>query len=107
MTKMAMSRITRLRLSPKKFVRRAKPFTRNLVGTQAVIQECSVYKQVCAQLFEMAATIVGPLSLVPAILAGGAAIMAIAGILFFGEAPSSQRTIGIVFAIIGLFLLRK
>jgi bacterial/archaeal transporter family protein len=55
----------------------------------------------------MAATIVGPLSLVPAILAGGAAIMAIAGILFFGEAPSSQRTIGIVFAIIGLFLLRK
>lgn len=32
----------------------------------------------------------GPLSAVPAILAGGAAIMAIAGILFFHEAPSWQ-----------------
>src|SRR4249920_3710863 len=30
----------------------------------------------------------GPLSAVPAILAGGAAIMAIAGILFFREPPS-------------------
>jgi bacterial/archaeal transporter family protein len=49
----------------------------------------------------------GPLSSVPAILAGGAAIMAIAGILFFREAPSWQRIVGIVFAIIGLFLLRK
>jgi bacterial/archaeal transporter family protein len=49
----------------------------------------------------------GPLSSVPAILAGGAAIMAIAGILFFREAPSWQRIAGIVFAIIGLFLLRK
>jgi bacterial/archaeal transporter family protein len=49
----------------------------------------------------------GPLSSVPAILAGGAAIMAIAGILFFREAPSWQRIIGIAFAIIGLFLLRK
>jgi transporter family protein len=49
----------------------------------------------------------GPLSSVPAILAGGAAIMAIAGILFFREAPSWQRIVGITFAIIGLFLLRK
>ena len=49
----------------------------------------------------------GPLSAVPAILAGGAAIMAIAGILFFREAPSWQRLLGIVFAIVGLFLLRK
>ena len=49
----------------------------------------------------------GPLSSVPAILAGGAAIMAIAGILFFREAPSWQRLLGIVFAIVGLFLLRK
>jgi hypothetical protein len=88
-------------------VSRAKPFTRNLAGTQPVIQECSVRKQPCAELFDRAATIVGPLSLVPAILAGGAAIMAIAGILFFREAPSSQRIIGIVFAIIVLFLLRK
>src|SRR5262249_24720115 len=49
----------------------------------------------------------GPLSAVPAILAGGAAIMAIAGILFFREAPSWQRILGVAFAIIGLFLLRK
>ena len=49
----------------------------------------------------------GPLSSVPPILAGGAAIMAIAGILFFREALSWQRIVGVVFAIIGLFLLRK
>ena len=49
----------------------------------------------------------GPLSSVPAILAGGAAIMAIAGILFFREPPSWQRLLGVAFAIIGLFLLRK
>ena len=49
----------------------------------------------------------GPLSAVPAILAGGAAIMAIAGILFFREAASWQRLLGIMLAIIGLFLLRK
>jgi len=49
----------------------------------------------------------GPLSSVPAILAGGAAIMAIAGILFFREAPSWQRLAGVAFAIAGLFLLRK
>jgi transporter family protein len=49
----------------------------------------------------------GPLSSVPAILAGGAAIMAIAGILFFREPPSWQRLLGVVFAVIGLFLLRK
>ena len=48
----------------------------------------------------------GPLSSVPAILAGGAAIMAIAGILFFQETPSCQRIVGVAFAIIGLFLLR-
>ena len=49
----------------------------------------------------------GPLSVVPAILAGGAAIMAIAGILFFHEAASWQRLLGVVLAIVGLFLLRK
>jgi bacterial/archaeal transporter family protein len=49
----------------------------------------------------------GPLSSVPAILAGGAAIMAIAGILFFREPPSWQRIAGVAFAILGLFLLRK
>jgi transporter family protein len=49
----------------------------------------------------------GPLSAVPAILAGGAAIMALAGILFFHETPSWHRIVGVTFAIIGLFLLRK
>ena len=49
----------------------------------------------------------GPLSSVPAILAGGAAIMAVAGVLFFREPPSWQRIVGIAFAVIGLFLLRK
>ncbi len=49
----------------------------------------------------------GPLSAVPAILAGGAAIMAIAGILFFHEAPTWQRLLGVTLAIAGLFLLRK
>jgi transporter family protein len=49
----------------------------------------------------------GPLSSVPAILAGGAAIMAIAGILFFHEATSWQRLLGIALAITGLFLLRR
>ena len=49
----------------------------------------------------------GPLSSVPAILAGGAAIMAIAGILFFHEVPSWQRIVGIAFAIVGLLLLGK
>jgi transporter family protein len=49
----------------------------------------------------------GPLSAVPAILAGGAAIMAFAGILFFHEAPSWQRLLGVTLAIAGLFLLRK
>jgi bacterial/archaeal transporter family protein len=49
----------------------------------------------------------GPLSAVPAILACGAALMAIAGILFFREAASWQRLLGITLAIIGLFLLRR
>lgn len=49
----------------------------------------------------------GPLSAVPAILAGGAAIMASAGVFFFREPPSWQRIAGVAFAIIGLFLLRK
>jgi len=49
----------------------------------------------------------GPLSAVPAILACGAALMAIAGILFFREAASWQRILGITLAIIGLLLLRR
>ncbi len=49
----------------------------------------------------------GPLSAVPAILAGGAALMAIAGMTLFGERPSWQRVIGILLAITGLVLLRQ
>ena len=48
-----------------------------------------------------------PLSVVPAILAAGAAIMALAGILFFQEPASWQRLLGVAFAIAGLFLLRR
>jgi transporter family protein len=44
---------------------------------------------------------------VPAILAGGAAIMALAGLAFFNEPVSWQRMLGIALAIAGLFLLRK
>jgi len=48
----------------------------------------------------------GPLSAVPMILAGGAALMAIAGIVFFKEPASPQRMVGICLALAGLFLLR-
>jgi transporter family protein len=49
----------------------------------------------------------GPLSAVPVILAVGAAIMAVAGILFFREPASWQRVLGITLAILGLILLRR
>jgi transporter family protein len=49
----------------------------------------------------------GPLSAVPMILAGGAAIMAVVGIGFFREPASWPRLLGIVLSIVGLFLLRK
>src|SRR5947208_1016826 len=49
----------------------------------------------------------GPLSAVPMILAGGAALMAVAGIVFFRESPSLPRLLGIVLALAGLYLLRK
>src|SRR2546429_1191539 len=49
----------------------------------------------------------GPLSAVPMILAGGAAIMAVAGILFFKEQASFARIMGIALALLGLFLLRS
>src|SRR5213075_3151226 len=48
----------------------------------------------------------GPLSSVPMILAGGAAIMAVAGIVFFKEPATFVRLAGIVMALVGLFLLR-
>jgi transporter family protein len=49
----------------------------------------------------------GPLSAVPAILAVGAAMMAIAGILFFKEPASPLRLLGVVLSIVGLLLLRR
>jgi transporter family protein len=49
----------------------------------------------------------GPLSAVPMILAGGAAIMAAVGTLLFKEPASAWRILGIVFSIAGLVLLRK
>jgi transporter family protein len=49
----------------------------------------------------------GPLSAVPMILAGGAALMAIAGIVLFREAATGIRLLGISMALIGLFLLRS
>lgn len=48
----------------------------------------------------------GPLSAVPMILAGGAALMALVGILFFHEPASWPRLLGIILALCGLLLLR-
>lgn len=48
----------------------------------------------------------GPLSAVPMVLAGGAALMAICGILFFKETVSLPKILGIAFSIIGILLLR-
>jgi uncharacterized membrane protein len=49
----------------------------------------------------------GPLSAVPMILAGGAALMAVVGILFFKEPIAPLRLVGIVLALVGLLLLRS
>lgn len=49
----------------------------------------------------------GPLSAVPAILAGGGAIMAVSGIVFFHEPASWQRVLGVVLSIAGLLLIRR
>src|SRR5213594_2741525 len=48
----------------------------------------------------------GPIAAVPMVLAGGAALMALVGILFFREPAAWPRLIGIVLALVGLFLLR-
>lgn len=48
----------------------------------------------------------GPLSAVPMILAGGAALMAVAGIVFFKEPVTFGRLAGVAMALAGLFLLR-
>jgi bacterial/archaeal transporter family protein len=47
----------------------------------------------------------GPLSAVPAVLAGGAALMAVCGILFFNEAASWPRLLGIALSIASILLL--
>ena len=48
----------------------------------------------------------GPLSAVPMVLAGGAALMALAGIVFFKEPASPVRLLGVALALVGLLLLR-
>jgi transporter family protein len=48
----------------------------------------------------------GPLSAVPMILAGGAALMAIAGFVFFKEPMYAPRLLGIVLSLVGLYLLK-
>jgi len=48
----------------------------------------------------------GPLSAVPMVLAGGAALMAVVGILFFREPATLIRVSGILLSLLGLFLLR-
>ena len=48
----------------------------------------------------------GPLSAVPMVLAGGAALMAIVGILFLKEPAGLIRLSGILLSLLGLFLLR-
>jgi transporter family protein len=48
----------------------------------------------------------GPLSAVPAILAGGAAMMAVAGIAWFGEPAQPLRPLGVVLSLAGLYLVR-
>lgn len=48
----------------------------------------------------------GPLSAVPMVLAGGAALMAMCGIIFFREPASWPRLLGIALSIAGLLLLR-
>jgi transporter family protein len=47
-----------------------------------------------------------PLSAVPTVLAGGAALMALIGILFFKEPTYWPRLLGVALSLVGLFLLR-
>jgi transporter family protein len=48
----------------------------------------------------------GPLSVVPAILAGGSALMAATGMIGFGERVAPSRAIGIALSLIALYLVR-
>jgi transporter family protein len=47
-----------------------------------------------------------PLSALPAVLALGAALLALAGIAFFGDDASPSRLVGIFLSIVALYLLR-
>ena len=49
----------------------------------------------------------GPLSAVPGILAVGAIIMVLAGVLIFHEPLTWERSLGIAFAIAGILLLKR
>jgi transporter family protein len=47
-----------------------------------------------------------PLSALPAVLALGAALIAVFGIAFFGDAATPPRLLGIVLSVVALYLLR-
>ena len=47
-----------------------------------------------------------PLSALPAVLALGAALIAVFGIVFFGDAATPPRLLGIVLSVAALYLLR-
>ena len=49
----------------------------------------------------------GPLSAVPMVLAAGAGLMAVVGIVFFKESAHWTRLVGIGFAIAGLYLIQS
>jgi len=49
----------------------------------------------------------GPLSAVPGVLAVGAIIMVLAGVLIFHEPLTWERSLGIAFAIAGILLLKR
>ena len=49
----------------------------------------------------------GPLSVVPAVLAVGAAFTAVVGMAVLREPPSLARVAGVLFSLAGLYLLRK
>ena len=49
----------------------------------------------------------GPLSVVPAVLAGGAALTAVIGMAVLREPPTVARVAGVLLSLAGLYLLRK
>jgi transporter family protein len=49
----------------------------------------------------------GPLSVVPAVLAAGAALTAVIGMVALHEPPSLSRVAGVLLSVAGLYLLRK